>query len=158
MCFFSSKGLFVGIFLTFLGGLFRLFCSLPFVDASLSKDAQYVIALVGQVCAGMANPIAVSVSTKVSQNWFAGEQRTLATVFLTMSSPIGVMVSQGLTPVMVKEASDIATMNIVWAIPSFVCLISWAVFVRTSYPPTPPSRSADVGHKKLPYFARLELD
>ena len=62
----------LGIFLTAVGGVIRMFSSLPFLGADL--NTQYYIALTGQIFAGFANPISVSLPTKVTQNWFAGGQ------------------------------------------------------------------------------------
>jgi hypothetical protein len=38
----------------------------------------------------------------VSQNWFPESQRTLATIALAMSLPLGIVLGQGGTPLFVK--------------------------------------------------------
>ena len=93
---------------------------------------------VGQALTGMGNPMAVSVPTKVSQHWFKEGQRTFATIMLAMSLPLGIVLGQGVTPLFVKKAEDVITMNWVWWIPSILTLILCIFGVTRSKPPTPP--------------------
>jgi len=79
-----------------------------------------------------------------------------------MSNPIGIVLGQGITPLMVGSKDDISTMNIVWFVPAAIgfFLTIWKVLkesfvrqilgrttpllfqVRSNHPPTPPSLSA----------------
>ena len=81
---------------------------------------------------------------KVSQNWFAGAEQIFVTVFLAFSPLLGTMLSQALTPALVSTPEDIPTMNWVWPIFSTITLIMFVFLVRTSLPPTPPSKSAEM--------------
>ena len=54
-----------------------------------------MLVFVGQALTGIGNPMAVSVPTKVSQNWFRESQRTFATICLAMSLPLGIVLGQG---------------------------------------------------------------
>jgi hypothetical protein len=40
----------------------------------------------------------------VSQHWFPESQRTVATIALAMSLPLGIVLGQGFTPLFVKSA------------------------------------------------------
>ena len=120
--------------------------SLPPWSDTLDKNIQYWMAFVAQLLAGLGNPMAVSVSTKVSQHWFTGAERILVTIIITMSSPFGVMIGMSVTPFIVDSPGDIPLMNWIWSIPSFITMAMLIVLVKSSHPPTPPSRSADVVH------------
>lgn len=74
-----------------------------------------------------------------------------------MSSPIGVMIGSSVTPAFVTSGGDVPTMNWIWAIPSYVSMVMCVFLVRSSYPPTPPSRSAEVGHDYIPIATSLKL-
>ena len=71
-------------------------------------------------------------------------QRPLATAILGLSQPIGIVLGQGVTPLFVRQPSDVPWLNIVWFIPAAVGLILALTTVKTSMPPTPPSRSASI--------------
>ena len=53
---------------------------------------------------------------QVSQNWFGDEERSYATLILGMSNPVGLVLGQSLTPLFVKEHSE------VYFIISFACI------------------------------------
>ena len=92
----------------------------------------------------MGNPLAVSIPTKISQNWFPESERTLATGILAMALPLGIVFGQGCSPLFVKLPQDIPVLNIVNFIPAAITLLLCLLFVKTSLPPTPPSKSAEV--------------
>ena len=72
-----------------------------------------------------------------------------------MSAPLGVLVTQFIAPSIVTSPEDIPTLNWVCAIPALVSLALCLTTVTSSYPPTPPSRSANMaGLKKIPYLQR----
>jgi FLVCR family MFS transporter 7 len=148
--------IFTGTIMTFLGGLIRAISSFPGIGEHINLNAQFWMAFVGQSLTGMGNPMAVSVPTKVSQHWFKESQRTFATIMLAMSLPLGIVLGQGLTPIFVKGKEDIPTMNWVWFIPAAVTqLLVFAV--RSSKPPTPPSRSAEQDSEDIPYMTRYGM-
>ena len=130
--------------------------SFPLWSDKLEMKVQYWLAFVAQSLNGIANTMAISLATKVSQHWFSGAQQILATIILTMASPVGIMIGMSLTPVIVNTPADIPTMNWIWSIPSFITMIMNIIFIRSSYPPTPPSRSAEVGHDSLPFIYSIK--
>ena len=94
-------------------------------------------------------------SDQVSQNWFSGVQRIMATTILAMSSPVGVMLASLITPLLVKEdPNNIPIQNWVYYIPSSITMVMFILCVRTSLPPTPPSKSAGGNVLKQPYIQR----
>lgn len=71
-----------------------------------------------------------------------------------MSLPLGIVFGQGITPLFVKKASDIPTMNWIWFIPAVLTQILFIFGVRRSKPPTPPNKSAEVDQENIPYLKR----
>ena len=66
----------------------------------------------------------------------------MATAVIGLSQPIGIVLGQGITPLFVQEPSDVPLLNIVWFVPATVGLILALTTIKSSLPPTPPSRSA----------------
>ena len=77
---------------------------------------------------------------QVSQNWFNERQRIIATTVLGLSNPIGLVLGQGVTPILVSTPEDIPIMNIVWFMPALIGSILTFFSVNRPLPPTPPSR------------------
>lgn len=155
--YFARFAIFMGTVLTFIGGLVRCISSFPGLGEHIDKEIQYWLCLLGQALVGMGNPMAVSVPTKISQHWFKESQRTFATIALAMSLPLGIVLGQGITPLYVKYKADVPTMNWIWFIPAAVTLGIFLLGVRTSKPPTPPSKSSEVDQESIPYLKRLAL-
>jgi FLVCR family MFS transporter 7 len=135
-------GIFVGICLIFVAGLLRCFTAIPGIYNNMERSTLYWICLCSQCLVGIATPLGNSVTTKLTQNWFSGGQQMFATIVLAMSGIIGVFIDQWLNPNLVRSVDDISIMNWVWSIPAFITMIFFLIFIRTSLPPTPPSRSA----------------
>lgn len=125
------------------------------------------MAFVGQAITGLASPLIASVPAKVSQHWFCEKQRPVATAILGnfsntnpirilatystvlrilvttgLSNPLGLVVGQALTPLLVTSASAVPLMNVVWFVPALLGAALTFLSVTSSRPPTPPSRSA----------------
>ena len=146
------SAIFIGTMLTFMGGFIRALTSFT----NFEKETQYWLVFAGQALTGMGNPMAVSVPTKVSQHWFRETQRTFATILSAMSMPLGIVLGQGMTPLFVKEVEDVVTLNWVYFIPISLTVLTCIFGVRSSKPPTPPSRSAEVEHESLSYLKRMK--
>ena len=52
---------------------------------------------------GIACPFISCIPTKVSQLWFGEEQRTLATILVGMSNPMGLVLGSAVTPLIVTS-------------------------------------------------------
>lgn len=137
-----KTGLHIGGSLTGIGGLMCFLSTFPYLSDGMSSDAKFYLALVGQALTGIACPFISCVPTKISQHWFGDNQRTMATLLLGMSNPMGIVLGQGLTPLLVQEESDVPIMNIVWFIPAGLGAILTMWKVTANRPPTPPSPSA----------------
>ena len=114
----------------FLGGLLCFLSSLPPLSYDLTPDTRYQLALIGQALTGIACPFIACVPTKISQHWFADEQRTIATALLGLSGSMGCIFGLALTPQFVHRPDEITIMNSVWFVPAAVgsLLTMWKVF------------------------------
>ena len=112
-----------------LGGLLCFFSSLPPLSYDMEADTRYQLALIGQALTGVACPFIACVPTKISQHWFADEQRTVATALLGLSGSTGCIFGLFLTPQFVHRPSDITIMNSVWFVPAALgsLLTMWKV-------------------------------
>ena len=95
----------------------------------MTSDIKFYTALVGQALTGVAGPFISCVPTKISQHWFNEQQRTLATILLSLSGVIGYSMGQIITPLIVEEESQVPIMNIIWFIPAGIgsILTLWKV-------------------------------
>ena len=84
----------------------------------------------GQALTGIGCPFIACVPTKISQHWFADEQRSIATSLLGLSGSMGCIFGLAITPQFVHDPKDITTMNSVWFAPAAVgsLLTMWKVF------------------------------
>ena len=137
-----KSGIWIGSVLTGLGGLLCCASTLPGLAFYIPKSGQYWMALTGQALTGVACPFISCVPTKISQHWFPDNQRTLATTVLGMSYPLGIVVGQGLTPLMIHKPEHIPFMNIFFFLPALVGSVLGVWKVRASTPPSPPSSSS----------------
>jgi len=117
---------------------------LPGLNDKMSLNVQFILSVTGQALAGMGNPLAVSVPTKVSQNWFPESERLLATGVLAMSLPLGIVLGQLGSPLIVKCGEDVPLMNILWLIPAAITMVLCVFTITSSAPPSPPSKSAEM--------------
>ena len=91
---------------------------------------------------------------QISQNWFSGGQQKVVTALITVSPQLGSMLAAAATPALVPTPNQIPTIHWVWPIVPTVSMILFVAFVRTSLPPTPPSRSAEIGNVKVTLIKR----
>ena len=113
------------------GGLLCFLSSLPPLSSDLTADTRYQLALIGQALTGVACPFIACVPTKISQHWFADEQRTIATALLGLSGSTGCIFGLFLTPQFVNVPNDITIMNSVWFVPAALgsLLTMWKVII-----------------------------
>ena len=79
---------------------------------------------------------------QVSQNWFGSGEREVATLLLGMSNPVGLVLGQLVTPLLVPGPASLPLLNLVWFLPGLPGLLLTLTGVRSSLPPSPPSPSA----------------
>jgi len=137
-------GLLLGACLTAFGGAICCLATLPEMLGQdwWDRSVAFKLTVLGQALTGIGCPFISCVPTKVSQNWFGESERTLATLILGMSNPLGLVLGQSLTPLLVTNASHIPLLNLVWFLPSIPGFLLTLFGVRSSLPPTPPSKSA----------------
>lgn len=142
-------GLMIGAWLTAVGGGLCCLSTLPglwsedgSVTACWSTRTAFMLTVLGQALTGMGCPFISCVPTKVSQNWFGEGERTMATLILGMSNPLGLVLGQLVTPLIVTQPSHLPLLNLVWFLPAIPGFLLTVIGVKTSLPPTPPSPSA----------------
>ena len=103
------KQIYFGAFLTTFGISLRALSSAEFVVnlLSLSIKSQFIVAMVGQALAGCAQPFVLFTPTKVAEFWFPTSQRALATTITGMSNPIGIVLGNLISPLIVTHFSRI---------------------------------------------------
>jgi len=141
-------GLMLGAWLTTVGGALCCLSTLPSLwegrdgQGWWDKRTSFTLTVLGQALTGMACPFISCVPTKVSQNWFGESERSLATLVLAMSNPLGIVLGQSITPLFVTDSSTVPLLNLIWFLPALLGFLLTMVGVQSSLPPTPPSHSA----------------
>lgn len=94
-----------GALLTAIGVSIRALSSVSFVVnlLSLSIKSQFVIAIIGQIIAGCAQPFVLFTPTKVAEFWFPSSQRALATTITGMANPAGIVLGNLISPMIVTN-------------------------------------------------------
>ncbi|KAG0716335.1 hypothetical protein GWK47_009945 [Chionoecetes opilio] len=123
----------------------------------LPKQAEFPVCLAGQVVAAMAQPFLLFIPTKVSQSWFPETSRALSTTIMSMSNPLGILVTQVVSPLLVTEMKQIPILNYVFGGLAIFTQLVTLVCITRSKPPTPPSHSAERGERdRAPYMQQLK--
>ena len=113
----------------------------------------------GQALTGMGCPFISCVPTKVSQNWFGESERTIATLILGMSNPLGLVLGQLITPLVISQPSQLPILNLIWFLPALPGFLLTVFGVKSSLPPSPPSPSAASAKavKRKPFLGKNTL-
>jgi len=159
-----KTGVRIGAYLTGFGGLLCCLSTFPGINSMVPKYQQYWMAVVGQGLTGLACPFISGVPTKISQHWFPDSQRTMATSLLGMSYPLGIVVGQGMTPLIITKPDHIPYMNIMFFCPAAIGAVLGILKVQRNVPITPPSASEasereqnlSKSHKKMDYWHTLK--
>ena len=121
----ESRGIQTGLkiagSLTFIGGLMCFVSSAP--KFWMSYSSKYYLALVGQALMGIATSFLDPVMLRINQFCFDEKKRMLATTFMSMSSILGLILGQFITPFVIRTASDIPLLNGIWFIPGLLGFI-----------------------------------
>jgi hypothetical protein len=75
-------GIFIGGFLTFLGGFVCCLSTFPIFRENFDPAVWYWMTLTGRAMAGIGGPFIGCLTTKISHHWFSQNQRLLATTIL----------------------------------------------------------------------------
>ncbi|TDH07329.1 hypothetical protein EPR50_G00104960 [Perca flavescens] len=144
--------LILGAWLNMFGGLVRFF--------GKSEEDQYTIpyaaVMVGQTLGAIAQPLIIFTPTKLAALWFPDHQRATANMIASMSNPLGLLLANIISPLIVRTSTQIPTLLIAYAAPAcFICFLA-TVGIRSSSPPTPPSASAESSGSE-PFIQGIKL-
>ncbi|KAJ8382343.1 hypothetical protein SKAU_G00031210 [Synaphobranchus kaupii] len=112
--------------------------------SSLPLSVRYFPLLMGgQTLCALAQTFIVFSPTKLAALWFPQHQRATANMIASMSNPIGVLLANIFSPIMVGQDMNIPLMLGIYAIPTVVACILATLGIREGVPPSPPSASAE---------------
>jgi len=144
------KALAISGFLTMFGALLR------YIAAANSNEwgieATYAVMILGQVCAGIGQPMLLNSPPAVASIWFPTSEREIATTIGSMFSPIGSAVGQIIPFLLVSQTNNNAAtdddytvhgMANLMLVEFILCVIplTLTVIFFKDQPPTAPSKS-----------------
>lgn len=88
---------------------------------SLSIKSQFVIAIIGQIIAGCAQPFVLFTPTKVAEFWFPSSQRAFATTVTGMANPAGIVLGNLISPMIVTNYQRIPFLVFIKLLDSNLC-------------------------------------
>ncbi|KAL3111468.1 hypothetical protein niasHT_017695 [Heterodera trifolii] len=115
---------------------------------------RFPVGITGQGVAALAYPFIMFLPTKVAAVWFPDTERTLATTIGVMANPLGVLVANLVSPMLVESCEQLSVLNLLLSIPS-ISLTAFATFaITSSEPKIPPTVSAS--QKNYPFFRGIK--
>ncbi|KAF8972983.1 major facilitator superfamily domain-containing protein [Flammula alnicola] len=118
---------------------------------SLSPNAAYVLLIVGQFFASIAQPIYQVIGPKYSETWFNLNGRTTATMIIAISNPVGGALGQLISPLVGNTRQSILVLGIMST------AVAPLVFLIEKAPPTPPTYAASKESPSLFSLCRAML-
>ncbi|XP_071494741.1 solute carrier family 49 member A3-like [Diadema antillarum] len=115
------------------------------------QDYRYVVVLVGQGVASLAQPCFLFTPTKVAATWFPESQRATANTLGSTSNPLGILLGMLLSSMLVTDADGVEFLLLLYMIPGVVSgVLAVAVMCYCkNAPPRPPSASAASHHESF---------
>ncbi|CCM00980.1 uncharacterized protein FIBRA_03028 [Fibroporia radiculosa] len=114
--------------------------------SGLPMGGAYALLLIGQLLAGITQPIFQVLIPGYSEKWFDLKSRTTATMLMSIANPIGNGLGQLISPLVGSPSQSVLVMGIIYT------AAAPFVFIVTDSPPTPPTHSAS---QKSPSFMSL---
>ncbi|XP_032062341.1 solute carrier family 49 member A3 isoform X1 [Aythya fuligula] len=139
--------------LNMTGSIIRTFSVMKFMSLG-SQNYWYLFA--GQCLCALAQPLVIFSPTKLAALWFPDHQRATANMISSMSNPLGILIANVLSPILVPEGKHIPLMLGVYAIPAVTACALAAVGIHEKVPPTPPSASA-TNSTSQPFLTGLKM-
>ncbi|GFO44746.1 major facilitator superfamily domain-containing protein 7-like [Plakobranchus ocellatus] len=136
--------------LNLVGSVLRNITVFDFVPDS----NRFAVLILGQTIAACGQTFIMFTPAKIAALWFPDDQRTLATTIASMSNTLGVLAANVLSPVVVKEPSEIPILLYVCSGLSVLGAVMSIFGVSSSLPPTPPSPSAAA--QSEPFFIGIK--
>ncbi|CAN9493201.1 unnamed protein product [Ophioblennius macclurei] len=128
-----------GSWLNMVGAMIRFVSLLSGTSAAV----RYGVVMLGQTLGAMAQPLMVFAPAKLAAVWFPDHQRATANMVASMANPLGILLANVVSPLVVRTPEQIPTLVLAYSIPpSIICLLATAG-IRSGAPPTPPSASAE---------------
>ncbi|XP_022615647.1 major facilitator superfamily domain-containing protein 7 isoform X1 [Seriola dumerili] len=131
--------LILGSGLNMFGALLR-FLGTP---QGTAAEVRYILVMLGQTLGALAQPLIIFTPTKLAALWFPDHQRATANTIASMSNPLGILLANIISPLMVPTSAQIPVLLLAYAIPACIICFLATVGIRSSTPPTPPSASAE---------------
>ncbi len=122
-------GVGIGVVLTGVFGILR------------AVSTQYHWVLVFQIGCALGQPFLLNSFTKVSSNWFGGDEKALATSLGTAFVLIGILLGMLITPFLVP-GTDPTVMLYIYGGIALALMVVYLIFVRDK-PPTPANAYSD---------------
>uniref|UniRef100_UPI00358E5933 solute carrier family 49 member A3 isoform X1 n=1 Tax=Myxine glutinosa TaxID=7769 RepID=UPI00358E5933 len=119
-----------------VGALVRL---LGVQDWMVAVLRGFPLVMTGQTVAALAQPLLLFAPTKMAAVWFPENQRAIANTIASMANPLGIMLANLISPLIVHSDDQVATMLIVYAVPALIGALFAICLVRRSAPLMPPS-------------------
>ncbi|KAG5845473.1 hypothetical protein ANANG_G00139490 [Anguilla anguilla] len=125
--------------------------------SSLPQSVRYFPLLMGgQTLCALAQTLIIFSPTKLAALWFPQHQRATANMIASMSNPIGLLLANIFSPIIVGQDMNIPLMLGIYAIPAVVACILATLGIRESVPPSPPSASAESSNSE-PFLQGIKL-
>ncbi|XP_065770342.1 solute carrier family 49 member A3 isoform X5 [Muntiacus reevesi] len=141
----------LGAFLNFSGSVVR---SIPCM--AIGTQDPFVLLLGGQSLCALAQTLVIFSPAKLAALWFPEHQRATANMIGTMSNPLGILVANLLSPILVKTEEDIPLMLGTYILPAGLAFLLATACLWESVPPTPPSAGA-AQSTSLSFLAGMKL-
>ncbi|KZT05289.1 MFS general substrate transporter, partial [Laetiporus sulphureus 93-53] len=111
--------------------------------SSLSVHGKYALLIIGQIIAGVTQPVFQVLIPGYSERWFDLKGRTTATMLMSIANPIGNAIGQLISPLVETPAQSILVLAIIYS------AATPFVFIVLDGPPTPPTHA---GEQRSPSF------
>ncbi|XP_078717452.1 solute carrier family 49 member A3 isoform X1 [Lampetra fluviatilis] len=129
----------LGSWLNALGSVLRALSDHPLMPTALKG---FPLLMTGQTLGALAQPFLLFAPTKLAAVWFPDSQRATANTLASMSNPLGILLANVLSPIIVYEADQIPMMLYLYCLPAVLACALATCGVCSGSPPTPPSLGA----------------
>merc|ERR1712215_253288 len=134
-----------------IGAALRCFSTFPAYEEKISQTPKFWLTFLGQSIIVLGHPFLITMSTKVSQVWFAERERMLTTAAMAGAPALGAAIGSVVAPIIVNDKSEnIPYLNLAFPALGLVGFILPWFAVPSPHPDTPPSLSAQRLREKDP--------
>jgi len=139
-----------------IGAALRCLSTFPLYEEKIARNTKFWLTFLGQSIIALGHPFLITMSTKISQVWFAEKERIVSTAAMAGAPALGAAIGSGVTPFIVNDDPQrIPILNVVYPTMGLVgFILAWA-FVTSPHPRTPPSLSAQKLREKDPVTVKI---